>query len=86
MGRPKVPLDQKIVTRSVRLPPEVDDAVCRYALRHEISVYALLGRVVTRVFAKQVYSTHAAIVYREVQPSSVVAARRSSGVTGAGPG
>lgn len=85
-GRPPVPAAEKIVTRSLGLSAAVDDAVCRYALRHNISVYRLLGQIVSRVFRKQINSASVLVVYREleVRSSSVVAARRSSGVSSAG--
>lgn len=84
MGRPKVPIEHKIVVQTIRLKPEVADAVCRYALRRNVSVYRLLGDIVEKVFAKQVYSTTTVIVYGSVSSSStVVAARRASGVSSA---
>lgn len=84
MGRPKVPLDRKIVSFHLRVEPEVADRVCRYALRHDISVYKLLGDVVTKVFAQRINSTAVVSVYPEDRsPSSVVAARCVTGVSSA---
>jgi hypothetical protein len=72
MGRRKVPEERKVVVQTIRLEPEIADAVCRYALKHDISVYKLLGNVVTKVFAKQVYRSSGGMVYREVVMRSSV--------------
>lgn len=53
MARPKLPPEQRPVSQTVRLPPDVADAVCRMALRRGVSVYSLLGGIIERVFEKQ---------------------------------
>lgn len=84
MGRHKVPLDRKIVNFTIRLEPAVADRVCRYALRHKVSVYKLLGTVVTKVFAQRINSTAVDLTYpSESSSSAVVAARSSTGVSSA---
>lgn len=57
MGRPKTPIERKVVTFNIRLDPPVADAVCKFALEHEISVYRLLGNIITKSFAKRINST-----------------------------
>ena len=83
-GRPPKGIERKYVPHGVRLTPEVSDAVCRYALKHHVSVYKLLGDVIARVFAHNVRLSSSAIGYREVTSLTVVAARHSSGVSSAG--
>lgn len=43
----RVPLDQRVVPHTVRLRPEISDAICRMALREDRSVYAVLATIVT---------------------------------------
>lgn len=72
MGRPKVPIERKAVSQGIRLEPEVADIVCQYALKHDISVYRLLGRVVTRVFAQQITTSSGGRLYSELVVRSSV--------------
>ncbi len=53
MARPKSPPELKPVAQNVRLTPDTADRVCRLALKRGISVYALLGGIIERVFEKQ---------------------------------
>ena len=53
MARPKIPDDERPVPMTVRLSPIAADVVCRMALKRGISVYALLGGIIERVFEKQ---------------------------------
>lgn len=53
MARPRVPVECRPVTQSVRLSPATADQVCRMALKRGVSVYAFLGGIIERVMAKQ---------------------------------
>ena len=64
-GRPRLPDDQRPVCQNVRLTPATADAVCRYALHHNISVYALLGQVIELVFAKWIIPSSTVLAYRQ---------------------
>lgn len=46
-GRPPLPLHQRLVPHTVRLRPDVSDAICRLAIRERRSVYSVLAGIVT---------------------------------------
>lgn len=50
-GRPRIERTAEDVTRRVRLPPDVYDALCRIAIRERTTVHALLVRAARRVAA-----------------------------------
>ena len=72
-GRPPTPVDQRYTPHNVRLSPQVADAVTRYALQHRISVYALLGRIIDRVFARQIARDARSSAYDPPQSSTLSA-------------
>ena len=66
MGRPKLPEDQKPVCQTVRLRPQTADYVCQYAIRHHISVYALLGKIIDGwVYANQITHSSTSVLYSQ---------------------
>lgn len=51
-GRPRLPADRpKPSVRSVKLPPILDDALCRWALRRRLSIHAALVKAVQQLVA-----------------------------------
>lgn len=52
-GRPRIPNPKpRGSTRPVRLDIEIDDALCRIAIRHEVSIHALL-KLAARMLADE---------------------------------
>ena len=65
MGRPRLSEEQRPVCQTIRLKPATADAVSRYALKHHISVYRLLGNVIDQVFAKWIIPSSTVLAYRQ---------------------
>ena len=79
MGRPRLSEEQRPVCQTIRLKPATADAVSRYALKHHISVYRLLGNVIDRVFAKWIIQPSTVLVYSQTHHVTVQVFRRAVG-------
>ena len=53
MGRRKLTDAERTVTHSLRLTPDLSNAVCRAALRRDVPVSRFLAQVVAHVFRYQ---------------------------------
>lgn len=72
-GRPRVPLEQRAVRRSVLIEPEVFDAIDSLAKRQGTTIHALMSRVVNRVFGRYTMIDVAEGAYPEPQGSTLSA-------------
>lgn len=73
-GRKKLALEERPVSQTVRLSPETADLVCVMAIRRGISVYAFLGGIIERVFAKQKIAQCGVACYGAKHQSSTLGA------------